>query len=105
MKFIITENQKERIALNWMNNNFSPDQLEAVESSIYPNSIFYKKNGDIVMSQDKENHRFWFSYSQIWLFFETFFLMEYKEIQAVLNIWLEETFKLKDYTPRAEYLR
>ena len=72
-KFIITENKKEKIALNWMNNNFGPDQLEVFESPKYPNSIFYKKNGDIVMSQDKENHRFWFSYSQIWLFFETFF--------------------------------
>ena len=99
MKFIITENQKERIVLNWMNKNFSLDQLEVAESPKYPNSIFYKKNGIVVMEQDKKTKRFWFSYSQIWSFFESFFTMEYKEILGVLKIWLEEDFKLKGYTP------
>ncbi len=100
MKFIITENQKEKIALNWMNKNFSPDQLEVVEHPDYPNSIFYKKNGIVVMEQDKKTKRFWFSYSEIWSFFESFFSMEYEEIQRVLKIWLEEDFKLKGYTPK-----
>ena len=99
MKFIITENQKERIVLNWMNKNFSPDQLEVIEHPDYPNSIFYRKNGKVVMEQDKKNQRFWFSYTQIWSFFKSFFSMEYEEIQGVLNIWLEEAFKLKGYTP------
>ena len=53
-KFIITENQKERIVLNWMNKNFSPDQLEVFEIPKYPNSVFYRKNGIVVMEQDKK---------------------------------------------------
>ena len=99
MKFIITENQKEKIALNWMNNNFSPDQLEVVEHPDYPNSIFYRKNGIVVMEQDKKTKEFWFHYDKIWSFFESFFSMKYKEIQGLLDIWLEEAFKLKGYTP------
>ena len=104
MKFIITENQKERIVLNWMNKNFSLDQLEVAESPKYPNSIFYKKNGIVVMRQDKKNKEFWFSYNQIWSFFESFFLMEYEEIQGVLKIWLDEAFKLKGYTPKLKFI-
>ena len=99
MKFIITESKLQKAALLWMNNNFSPDQLEVIEHPDYPNSIFYKKNGKVVMEQDKKTKRFWFSYSEIWSFFESFFSMKYKEIRGLLEIWLEEAFKLKGYTP------
>ena len=54
MKFIITESKLQKAALLWMNNNFSPDQLEVIEHPYYPNSIFYKKNGKVVMEQDKK---------------------------------------------------
>ena len=99
MKFIITESKLQNTALLWMNKNFSPDQLEVVESPKYPNSILYKKNGIVVMEQDKKNKRFWFDYDEIWSFFGSFFSMKYKEIQGVLEIWLEESFKLRGYTP------
>ena len=98
MKFIITENKLERAAIHWMNQNFSPDQLEVVENQKYPGSFFYKKNGKVVMEQDKKIKIFWFDYDEIWSFFESFFGFKYKEIQVVLTEWLEETLKLKGYT-------
>jgi hypothetical protein len=82
-----------------MNKNFGLDQLEIVKSEKYPNSIFFKKNGEVVMEQDKKNKHFLFDYDEIWSFFESFFGMEYQEIQEVLSYWLEETLKLKGYTP------
>jgi hypothetical protein len=99
MKFLITENQLEKVALLWMNKNFSPDQLEAVTSERYPNSIFYRKNGKVVMEQDKKNKNFWIDYDEFWSFFNSFFSMEYKEWQGVMRTWLEETFNLRGYTP------
>ena len=104
MKFIITENKLNNVALSWMNKNFSPDQLEIVTSEKYPNSIFFKKNGVVVMEQDKENKYFWFDYGQIWLFFESFFDMKHVQIQGVLRYWLEETLKLEGYTPKGTLL-
>ena len=101
MKFIITENQKEKIALNWMNKNYSPDQLEVVKSPKYPDSIFYKKNGKVVMEQDKKYKYFLFDYDEIWSFFQSIFSMENNEITGLMKIWLEETFKLRGYTPDA----
>ena len=82
-----------------MNKNFSPDQLEIVTSEKYPNSVFFKKDGVVVMEQDKKSKVFWFDYDEIWLFFESFFGMKYEQIQEVLRYWLEETFKLEGYTP------
>ena len=99
MKFIITENKKEKIVLNWMNKNFSPDQLDIFKSPKYPDSIFYKKNGKVIMEQDKKNKDFWFDYDEIWSFFEDFFSMEQGDIDRLLNIWLKEVLKLEGYTP------
>ena len=78
-------------------NNFK--DLEVVESEKYPNSIFFKKNGVVVMQQDMKYKRFWFDYDNIWSFFESFFGMKYQQIQGVLKQWLEETLNLEGYTP------
>ena len=99
MKLLITESQKERIALNWMNKHFSPEQLEIVKNPIYSNRTLYKKNDKIVMERDLKNKNFWFDYDDIWSFFENVFSMQYVEIQSLLEIWLEETLNLKWYRP------
>ena len=99
MKFIITQNKLNNVALSWMNKNFSPNQLEIVTSEKYPNSVFFKKDGEVVMEQDKKFKDFYFDYDEIWFFFESFFGMEYEQIREVLRYWLEETFKLEGYTP------
>ena len=52
MKFIITENKLNDVALSWINQNFNPDQLEVVTSEKYPESVFFRKNGKVVMEQD-----------------------------------------------------
>jgi hypothetical protein len=103
MKFIITENKLNNVALSWMNKNFSPDNLEIVKSEEYPNTIFYRKDGKVVMEQDKENKYFYFDDNDIWLFFKSFFDMKYEQIQEVLRYWLEETLKLEGYTPELFY--
>jgi|LakMenEpi03Aug12_release.lakeMendotaPanAssembly.Ray.scaffolds.fasta_scaffold1484383_2 hypothetical protein len=99
MKFIITENKIQKVAFKFMNSLFSPDQLEIVMSEKYPNLIFYKKNGVVVMEQDKISKNFYFDYDEIWSIFESLFGMKFEQIQDVIRYWLEETLKLKGYTP------
>ena len=99
MKFIITENKLEQVASSWMNKNFSPDQLEMVKYENNPDSIFFKKNGVVVMEQEKKISIFLFDYNEIWSFFKEFFGMENQKIREILTKWLEETLKLEGYTP------
>ena len=99
MKFIIAENKIQKVAFKFMNSLFSPDQLEIVTSEKYPNSIFFRKNGNVVMEQDKISKNFYFDYDEIWSFFESLFSMKYRQIQDVMRYWLEETLKLEGYTP------
>ena len=100
MKYLITESKVREIALKWMNDNFSPDQLEIVKSPKYPDSIFYRKNGQVVMEQDLKKKNFYFHYDEIWSFFESFFNIELIEFQSLMKMWLEETLNLDGYTPR-----
>ena len=96
------KNKKYNIALKWMNDKFSPDQLEIVISTEYPDSIFYKKNGEFVMEQDNKNEKFFFYYYEIWSIFEDFFGYNYDEIQSILKDWLEQTLKLEGFTPLSD---
>ena len=103
MKYLITESKIQEVALKWMNDNFSPDELEIVKSPKYQNSIFYKKNGKVVMEKDLKNKYFYFEYYEIWSFFESFFGMKYSEIQQLMDIWLEETLNLEEFIPRGRF--
>jgi hypothetical protein len=82
-----------------MNQNFGLDQLEIVTSEKFPNSVFFRKNGQVVMQQDKKSKYFWFDNDEIWSFFKSFFGMQHQEIREVLRYWLEDTLKLEGYTP------
>ena len=104
MKYIITESKLQDVALKWMDKNFHPDKLEIVKSEKYPNSIFFRKDGKVVMEQDLKNKNFWFHYDKIWSFLKKFFNMNNTEIQVLLIFWLENTFKLEGYTPKIQFL-
>ena len=99
MKYIITESKLQEVALKWMDKNFHPDKLEVFTSEKYPDLIFFRKDGKVIMEQNLKNKYFWFDYYEIWSFFEKFFNMYYTEIQEVLRFWLENTFKLEGYIP------
>ena len=99
MKILITESQKERIALNYLNKKYHPDQLEVIEHPDYPDCIFYRKDGQVIMEIDKKYKDFWVDYDTIWSFFEKVFSMENVEIQQLMNTWLDETFNLRGFTP------
>ena len=100
MKYIITENKIANIALHWMNSNFKPEKLEIVKSKEQPKSIFFKKNGKVVMEIDESTGKdFWFDDEAIWLFFESVLGMKHEEIQDILRYWLEEFLKVKGYRP------
>jgi len=88
-----------KIKLDWMNENFELDKLESVVHSDYPNSIFFRKDGVVVMELNRKNEYFWFDYDEIWSIFKRFFNMDNKEIQSFLRYWLEDTFKIESLTP------
>jgi hypothetical protein len=99
MKYIITENKLDRVALTWLNNNFGDlTPVVKVDKTYYVNEdrlpLFY-------YVQDSKNDNVFINYHEIWSFLESMFGMEYQQIQGVIRDWLEETYNLKGITPKS----
>lgn len=86
--------KKQEIALYWMDKKFHPDRLDMFINEKIPNSVFYKKDGILVIECNIKTNHFWFDYGEVWLYFKRFFNMSHKEICGFLLIWLEKTFNL-----------
>lgn len=82
---------------NWMNYYYSPDQLEVVKYTVKEKTFFFKKDGRIVMAQEKKDKKFWFDNKEIWICLENTFNMNSEEIRKFLSKWVEDNFKLKGY--------
>jgi hypothetical protein len=93
MKIIITESRLDRLAINWLNDNFG--DLEPFESDIHPNHIFYRKGDEIIFEYNKNNGIVYVDYDEIWLFFESYFSMKDNQIQYLIKIWIEERYNLE----------
>ena len=77
------------------------DGSEQITHPDYPDSIFFKRkiDGKIIAEIFKKYKNFYLDYNNVWSFFEDKFNLEYGEIQEIARDWLDETFKLRGYTP------
>ena len=92
MKYIITESQKDRAVIKWLNLEFG--DLTPYETKKHPDYIFFMKDGEVVFDYNKKNRVVYISYDKIWSFLEDFFGLEYVEIQDLTKEWVEEHYKL-----------
>ena len=70
----------------------------------YPNSVFYKKDGEVIFelyqnSENKEKRYFWVDYYKIWLVFEIEFRLECDEIQYFIKSQVENILKIGSIIP------
>jgi hypothetical protein len=98
MKIIITESRLGQIAINWLNKNYG--DLEPYETGKYPEYIFYKKGDEIIFDYNKKNGFVNVNYDEIWSYFQSFFGMEYKQIQDLTKVWVEERYNLRVTTTK-----
>jgi hypothetical protein len=101
MKLIITENKLNNVVIKWLNKNYG--DLKPYERDRDPEYIFFMKNGRVMFDYNKENGFVYISYDDIWSFLERIFSMEYKQIQEVTKLWVEEHYNLRVTT--TDFLR
>ena len=93
MKIIITESKIEKAAINWLNKNYG--DLKPYDSIKYPDIIFYKNDDGVILQYNKKTGVVFISYDEIWSFLESFFGMEYLQIQGLTKRWVEEHYNLR----------
>jgi uncharacterized protein YegL len=82
----------KHIALNYLNKEYSG--LVRYETDKWKDYIFFMKDGKTIYEYNKKNGEVYISYEHIWSFLESFFGLEYEEIQDLTKEWVEEQFKL-----------
>jgi hypothetical protein len=82
-----------KIVINYLNKKFG--DLKPYETDQYPDYIFFMKDKQVIFEYNKENGRVYISYDDIWSFLERIFSMEYKQIQEVTKLWVEEHYNLR----------
>jgi hypothetical protein len=98
MKILITESKLERVAINWLNDNYG--DLEPYETEKYPNQVFYRKGKEIIFSYNKKNGMLFVNYQEVWSFFKSVFGLENEQIRDLTKVWMEEHYNLRVTTTK-----
>ena len=101
IEFVKENKEKEvkmrEFLLSWLNG--CTIQL----SEKYPDSVFYKKDDEVVFELYKEKNEeetyFWVHYDKIWSVFYNKFGLNYDETQSFIKNVVEDTLKLGDIIP------
>ena len=99
MKILITENQLRKVQFKFLNYLF--EDMYEFESKKYPDSIFWKKDGEVVLELEKSG-RLWVLES-IWGDISNMFSLEYDETQQLIKDRMEQHLGLEGITPNSLY--
>ena len=95
MKINITKTQRARLVKDWLNDMFSDAKMSREDKRFL--SYYKKGNPEHIGYQNNGNKMFWFT-DDIWSFLTSMFSLEYEELMAISEDWLEESLNLKGYT-------
>lgn len=97
MKIILTENKRDMLALNWLNNEFgnlteviNDGKVYYIDENRFPLFFYYQNN---------KNGYIYINYRSIWGLFESIFGFKYGKMVKILKVWLDKTYNLKGLTP------
>jgi hypothetical protein len=93
----MTDKLKHRI-INYLNKEYSG--IVDYETDDWKEHIFFMKDGKVLNYYSKINGVVYISYSKIWSLLETFFGLNYQEVQDLTKIWVEEHHRLNVTTTR-----
>lgn len=79
--------------IKYLNSEYG--DLEQFETEEYPGDIFFMKDGKVIFYYGKKNGFLDVSYDKIWSLLNSFFGLEYKEIQGLTKEWVKENYKLR----------
>jgi len=98
MDIQVNKDQLERVVIKWLNMYFG-DLTPKTGNDLY-NSIYYVNlNDEVIMEYDQDYENIYIHYDHIWSKLESLFHINYDEIQSIMKVWLEETYKLEGVKP------
>ena len=98
MNIQVNKNQLERVVIKWLNRYFG--NLIPKKHKDHPNSVFYvNTDNKVMMEYIQENEYVWIDYYNFWSIIKSLFHINHNDVQSIMIVWLEETYKLEGVTP------
>jgi hypothetical protein len=98
MDIQVNKHQLERVVVKWLDKHFG--NLTPKKHKDFPNSVFYVNSGDeVIMEYNQRNKYIHIHHEYIWSKIQSLFHLNHREVQSIMKIWLEETYKLGEVTP------
>ena len=97
MKYIITENQNEKLIIKYLNNEYG--DLEEYKTDKEPVSLLFVKDKIVYMELRLRNQWLMVNYSTIWEDLKNIFGLEDDEIKRIIKQWVKETYNLEFVRP------
>ena len=101
-EIVFIKGDLKEAGLSWLNEIYGNLKLVEKEDKIFyvdgerKPLFMYDVRAQVKKSK---NGYYYIDYYRIWSFFESYFGMEYKEIQELMKVWLGETYNLRGLTP------
>ena len=89
MKYIITEEQHNKIVDKFITFQFEPHEVD--NSKKYPDNFFWTKNGEVIVAGKAESNTFWIS-PVIWETINTMFDMEGDDAAQAIVKWFDDHY-------------
>jgi hypothetical protein len=90
---IIGPNNNVRDIINFFDNIF--DQIIIVDNISFVNYMI----GNDIYLQDQKDGYLWVNYHKLWAVLSDQYSFVYRQIQGLIRIWMEITYKLGSLTP------
>ena len=98
MDIQVNREQMFRVVIKWLNTHYGDLKLKTHKD--YPNKVFYVNSGNYVMMEhNQETNRVWIDREGIWSKIESIFHLNLRDAVAIIKVWLEKTYKLKEVMP------
>jgi hypothetical protein len=100
MDIEVNREQVFRVVIKWLDKHFG--NLRPVEHNTFSESLFYvNPNNKVIMEWVPEHEDVWVD-SDIWLMMESIFHLNEMDTQSILEVWLRNTYGLKDVRPASD---
>jgi len=100
MNIQVNKHQLERVVIKWLNKHYG--DLKSVEYNAHPDSVFYvNPKNKVIIEWVPKDDGVWVN-SDIWLNIESIFNFNDMDTQSIMQVWLRDTYGLKDVRPDSE---